>query len=346
MDLEAIFQIRTKKFWWMDVILYFSVSVFVAAIFCWLIFWAKNGIQQSQINDWKDKLQTVGTDAQKEQEKTVLDYQRKIDDFNKLFNNHQFASYAFAFMQAETMQNVWFKQFSLDRSSSQVQLTGESDDFDSLAHQVATFEQNKYVKNFGNLTSSKDASTAKVQFNFSLSLDSALFKDSSFAAALQPATSSEVSTQPAQPPVVLTQNNNQKMITSFNLMITPEITGLIDQTNYIITLNVPSGTKINSVSPQIVVSPGAVVSPSSGVVENFNNSVTYTVIASDNSVQAYKTVVNYLPATPKKPAKSSNESSWIIFSVLIFIVILSAGGISFLLWQRAQSNKNKEIDNI
>ena len=39
MDLSAIFQIRTKKFWWMDVIFYFVISLLVATVFCYGIFW-------------------------------------------------------------------------------------------------------------------------------------------------------------------------------------------------------------------------------------------------------------------------------------------------------------------
>ena len=42
MDFSVIFQLRTKKFWWMDVIFYFVISALVATVLCYLIFLIKD----------------------------------------------------------------------------------------------------------------------------------------------------------------------------------------------------------------------------------------------------------------------------------------------------------------
>ena len=67
-------------------------------------------------------------------------------------------------MQAETMPNIWFKQFSLDAKNASVQLSGEADSMDSFSRQVSVFEKNEYIKSLGNLSSSL-GQAAKINFN-------------------------------------------------------------------------------------------------------------------------------------------------------------------------------------
>ncbi|MCX6722702.1 MAG: hypothetical protein NT094_01375, partial [Candidatus Staskawiczbacteria bacterium] len=103
MDFSVIFQLRTKKFWWMDVIFYFVIALLMATIFCYIIFLTKNNFQREDIKEQDAALQTVGTYQQKEYEKNVISYRNKINDFNSLFKNHEFASNVFGFMRAQTM---------------------------------------------------------------------------------------------------------------------------------------------------------------------------------------------------------------------------------------------------
>ena len=49
MDFSVIFQLRTKKFWWMDVIFYFVISLLIATLFCYVIFLTKNNFQREDI---------------------------------------------------------------------------------------------------------------------------------------------------------------------------------------------------------------------------------------------------------------------------------------------------------
>ena len=174
MDFRVIFQLRNRKIWWMDVIFYFAISLLAATVFCYLIFLVKNGMTRSDIKNEILALQTVGTNSQREQEKNVVNYQKKVNDFIKLFKNHEFASNVFAFMEKQTMPNIWFKQFVLDEKNRGVQLSGEADSMDALSRQVANFERNEYVKRVGALNSSLGGS-ARVEFNFNLSLDPKIF---------------------------------------------------------------------------------------------------------------------------------------------------------------------------
>ncbi len=158
----------------MDVLFYLAISILIAVVFCYVVFIAKNNIQNSEIADLDAKMATVGTDQQKEQEKDVLTYQKKLDDFTFLFKSYGFASNVFTFMEKETLPNAWFKRFDMNARNNEVALSGEADDMSVFSKQVSGFEKNKYVKNVNLLSSNLEEST-KVEFTLSLTLDSSIF---------------------------------------------------------------------------------------------------------------------------------------------------------------------------
>jgi len=174
MDFSAIFQIRTKRYWWVDVIFYFAISLLIAALLIYVIFLFKNGMIKKDIELKNADLLKIGTGENKRQEAEVVQYRAKINDFSDLIENHEFASNVFVFVKTQTMPNIWFKQFSLDSKKNTVQLFGESDDMDAFSRQVDAFEKNKYVKSIGTLNSALGGS-ARIDFNINLLLDPSIF---------------------------------------------------------------------------------------------------------------------------------------------------------------------------
>lgn len=76
-----------------------------------------------------------------------------------------------------------------------------------------------------------------------------------------------------------------------NSFVIADIEGVIDETGRTISLNLSSGTNLASLSPEISISQKATISPASGVVQDFTNPVTYTVIAEDGSAVDYTVTV-------------------------------------------------------
>ncbi len=87
--------------------------------------------------------------------------------------------------------------------------------------------------------------------------------------------------------------NSEKAILSFSID-TMEAT--INQTDKTITLELPSGTDITSLSPMITVSNNATIIPNSEVVQDFSAPVVYTVIAEDTSSVTYTVTVTVTAA--------------------------------------------------
>lgn len=328
MDFSVIFQLRTKKFWWMDVIFYFVISLLVATVFCWMIFLVKNNFQREDIKKETAALETVGTTQQKDYEKSVINYRNKIADFTTLFSNHQFASNVFAFMQTETLPNIWFKQFSLDEKNNAVQLSGESDNMDAFSRQVAVFEKNKYVANVGALSSSL-GSSARVDFNINLALDQSIFN---YIATLN----EHPAVEPA-PENTANGQDSEKLITSFHLLLDPEVIGTIDQANFAVNLDVLPETDVKNLITSIVISPTATVSPATGAVQDFTSPVDYTVTAKDGSTQNYKVTVNVL----QKPVEKTSQSGFValFITVLVLIIIIAIAVMIFFAWKKFKLKK-------
>lgn len=90
------------------------------------------------------------------------------------------------------------------------------------------------------------------------------------------------------PPVLSTADN----IITFDIGVN---SGVIVGTN--ITVTVPYGTNVTSLTPTITVSAGATVSPASGIAKDFTSPVTYTVTAEDGTTtKAYTVTVVVTPS--------------------------------------------------
>ncbi len=332
MDFSVIFQLRTKKFWWMDVIFYFVMSLLVATIICYLIFLIKNSIQRLDIQKEINSLQTVGTDQQKEHETEVIEYQKKINDFSDLFKNHGFASQVFYFMQQETRPNVWFDRFDLQQKEATVDLSGQADDNEAFSRQIDVFEKSEYIKSIDILNSSLTESSG-IKFNLSLSLDPKIF---SYIADLEPILAT---TTPSNQPATQTGNNqnNSQSLSSDKLMIIfkfpqlNQVNGIVDLTNNTVTVNVPFGTNVSNLTPSMVISPNAAVSPDSGIRQDFTNPVVYRITAQDGSTQDYTVAVKVLPKVVKKSAPVWITILTIILSILLVAAVIAG---AFFLYKK------------
>ncbi|WKK80471.2 DUF5018 domain-containing protein [Marivirga arenosa] len=82
-------------------------------------------------------------------------------------------------------------------------------------------------------------------------------------------------------------------ITSMN----PPVSGVINEEAFSISLDVPSGTDITDLSPEISISDKATVVPASGTAQDFTSPVVYTVTAENGTVAEYTVTVNVLENT-------------------------------------------------
>lgn len=78
--------------------------------------------------------------------------------------------------------------------------------------------------------------------------------------------------------------SDEKFIEKLTIL---DVNGDIDTDNRSISVELPIGTDVTNLSPEITISEGAVISPESGVAVDFTNPQIYTVTAEDNSTAVY-----------------------------------------------------------
>jgi len=84
--------------------------------------------------------------------------------------------------------------------------------------------------------------------------------------------------------------NSAKAIIDFSFS-DPVAVGDINESTHTITVMVPYGTSVVSLTPTIVISDDATINPDSGIAQNFTNPVTYTVTAQNDTTQDYDVTV-------------------------------------------------------
>jgi hypothetical protein len=95
--------------------------------------------------------------------------------------------------------------------------------------------------------------------------------------------------------------SSEKKISEFKLAgITPQVVGVISESDKTILLSLPAGTDVTALVPTITSSKGAVVTPATGVKQNFTKPVSYTVTAEDGTKQEYVVTASVGKSSEKK----------------------------------------------
>lgn len=176
MAFNIVYQLKTKKFWWTDIVFYFAIIILLAIVIVYSIFSIKVIFQTGKIQSIEEDIAKTGTPEQKETERKVFEYQKKINNFSTLLAAHKISSNVFRFIEQSTFSNVWFSSFSLNPKEFQIKLAGETEDALVLARQISFFEKEDFIKNVKLSGFSLGLEEGeKVKFSLVLSLDPQMF---------------------------------------------------------------------------------------------------------------------------------------------------------------------------
>lgn len=167
---------------------YIISSMLIAVIFCYFVFSLKVSLQEKKLDDLKAKIASYGTQEQKADEKQVLDYKKKIEDFSIILGNHKISSNVFRFIEDKTLSNVWFSNFDMSQSTNEIRLAGEAETMEVLSQQFRMFEESKeYVKQISVLNS-QILPNGKASFILSIILYPSIFTSYVRPSAVQDVT--------------------------------------------------------------------------------------------------------------------------------------------------------------
>ncbi len=166
--------LKSRSFW-LNIAFYLFLSIFVISVLLYAFFLVQSWRYKQKINELDEKQAVYGTKEQKAAEKKALDYKKKIDDFVVIVNSHKISSAIFGFVESVTLPDVWFSNFDMSQSNSEIRLTGESNSMETFSRQVQAFEQSTdHVKSITVLSSQAEASN-RITFIINLVLNPNIF---------------------------------------------------------------------------------------------------------------------------------------------------------------------------
>lgn len=174
MQNNVVYQQQDRS-WMINVVFYLMLAGFVLVIFLYGIFYFKVSIVTRATAVIEEKISAYGTEEQKQHEQQVFDYKKKIDDFVVLLGAHKMSSNIFNFLEAKTLPNIVFSDFTMSETRNEIRLLGEADTMATLSQQFTILESaTDYIKNISVLNS-QIAPSGRIAFVFNISLDPGIF---------------------------------------------------------------------------------------------------------------------------------------------------------------------------
>lgn len=107
--------------------------------------------------------------AIQEKEGEIFPIKERLNDFNTLLSGHKDLLTVFSFLERICLPNVWFSNFSFDSVQRQISLSGQTDSFTTLEHQIFVLNQEPLLVNI-NISEVLVDEQGGINFNFILTL--------------------------------------------------------------------------------------------------------------------------------------------------------------------------------
>lgn len=174
MAFELLYALKKKEIWWIDILLYFLIALLTLTIIFYFVLDIEISAQKHKIEKFSQEIEKFGTPEQKEMEKKVFDYQKKIKEVSKLMKSHKIPSNFFALIEKITLPEVYFSTVTLSIKDSKVKLKGETENFEDLARELALLEKEENIKKAESFQTSL-SKEGKVIFDLDLRFSPELF---------------------------------------------------------------------------------------------------------------------------------------------------------------------------
>ncbi|OHA64081.1 MAG: hypothetical protein A2842_02105 [Candidatus Wildermuthbacteria bacterium RIFCSPHIGHO2_01_FULL_48_25] len=163
---DLIPKTQSESFFTKNTVLYTGISLLVLSAGLFVLFQVLKGNTEQSTAELNTVLLGGKTSQERELERSVLGYQKRIEYFSSFLKSQDDTLPFFAFLEARTHPSVFFNDARLNVQENRMVLSGQSTDFGSLGEQIASFEGQQELRNV-KLT---DVSLSKGQVLFTMEL--------------------------------------------------------------------------------------------------------------------------------------------------------------------------------
>ncbi len=160
---------------WQNILFYCSLVLLLAVISVYFVFGYFQNKSLQSLQGLETELRDMGSQSQKELERDVLLYEKKIQDFGILLAQHRYTANFLKILQNFAYEDTQFTDLFLDVSGYKATLRGQTSSFKNLGEQVNKLEQEEFVKKV-ELSSMFMNQEGRVDFTFNLEISPKAFQ--------------------------------------------------------------------------------------------------------------------------------------------------------------------------
>lgn len=159
---------------WQNYLLYFLIFVLLLSVISYftLNYFAKKSEQKLQ--EIKTTIGNARTPEREKLERELKELREKLDDLAPLLLNHKKTSNFFTALEKNTHPRVFFIDLNFDTKSNSVELSGRTDNFQTVGQQLLIFQQSQMFQN-PKLSKVEIGKEGEIKFTFDFSLNPQLF---------------------------------------------------------------------------------------------------------------------------------------------------------------------------
>jgi hypothetical protein len=173
MPIQIIPKSEEKQPFWLNFLFYFSLLLVVLAVSSYFLLGHLKNKAEKRYDDLVLQLSQTATGEEKSLEKQIFETKKKVDNFSLLLNNHKYASQAFPLIEKLTHPDVFFSSFQMNVSTGEVMLTGVTENFQTLAQQIAALKGEKDISSLE--LSGLSSENGKISFTLNFILSQEVF---------------------------------------------------------------------------------------------------------------------------------------------------------------------------
>ncbi|MCH8986834.1 hypothetical protein IIA94_01555 [Patescibacteria group bacterium] len=122
-----------------------SIFLFLSVLVSYFIVQQLVSIREGELTDQKELLEAEFTSAEQALEERVLDLKKTIDNFAKVIEIRKNSLNFFAFLEKNTVPEVFFTELDLKPQTHEAILSGQSTNFFSLEQQMLVLKSNPAI---------------------------------------------------------------------------------------------------------------------------------------------------------------------------------------------------------
>ncbi len=158
---------------WASLLLVLAIILLIALGTVYYLIWSSSQKMSQRIEEIDMAL--IPTIQEKELEREVTAWEKKINDFSNLISRHSNTMNILSFLERISHPRTWFSNVLLTPDKKTVSLAGKIDGAESLGQQLTFLKEDPSVKNI-NLTKISVSERGEIDFIINLIFNPEIFK--------------------------------------------------------------------------------------------------------------------------------------------------------------------------